>query len=1024
MQINLKKCISLGVLFAFLGQFCFLPSQVKAQELRLPIPGQMVGLSPAFKPTVLKGIKLDPKNPFRFHFFVDRGEGKLNQQDLKDESAKLIKYFLASLTIPEQDLWVNLSPYEKDRIVPKEFGQTEMGRDLLAQDYLLKQVTASLIYPESQLGREFWQKVYTQAQAKYGTRNIPINTFNKVWIVPEKAVVYENSSTAFVLENHLKVMLEEDYLAQTKNSKRHPGDMFHSEQQNVSPDRLPSKNLLNLKTSQGKPVSDNQSPQHDLANQIISEIVIPALTKEVKEGKNFAQLRQTFYSLILATWYKKKIKDSILNKIYSDRKKIIGLDINAVNKQKIPSLSLNGIQSQISSSIINPQLIYEQYLQAFKKGVYNYIKEEPSVIRGQTVSRKYFSGGVAARISPTITYRPLENIDSAQISLLGNFVDIGGDFAMKADEIPVNDKTMKTEVVTNNERKSDLLRQAQEDDVTPILNEQDFEKRIDRSRDYLVKKLLRIIGGLESFRVVVNRPDPKSENMILVEESYFDFIAGHTIGDSIQIIDSYFERILSSWEEYKNLVMRNIDNESDPRDQAELLLQANNPDEYIQSKLKKIEIGLDLLRLIVKDEFRSQENILKTYKGTKEDPIPSISLFSWMSNKVFGKDENGQLNLEILKALLPKIERAFKQYKEDLHAKLDQFYMNHPKASRNEKGWGDSTMMVTWVENPYDESVVIVNEVEGRKFLENALKESNGTIYVRMPRTLSEFNAEEFKPITDPNSFEQGDVLFPGSQILLVKKDSDLVNESVFQGYVNYAIKVDSSKFKNFITREEVWVKHEEVEAAARAIGVQDDVLYQVKRLYPQEVRLLKETGMGIRSWGMFDPGFAYKVYSSFPTLDSYNSKRKYLIPANPLVDEGLFLFALDANNSNWEKVQTALPDQVRVARQQFSIRAEEIKNIYIFDPKTKRFLHYDGSDPNLAMSSQNEQYKTNRTSTGGIDFNPAQMHVEVKQQGDSFKFDYNGKVIDAAQIVGAKFTISSMTPVTNISDILGVSAN
>ena len=134
-------------------------------------------------------------------------------KSLRSESDKLIKYFLASLTIPEKDLWVNLSPYEKDRIVPQEFGQTEMGRDLLAEDYLLKQITASLIYPESKLGKEFWQKVYAQAQAKYGTTNIPINTFNKVWIVPEKAVVYENKGVAFVLENHLKVMLEQDYLS-------------------------------------------------------------------------------------------------------------------------------------------------------------------------------------------------------------------------------------------------------------------------------------------------------------------------------------------------------------------------------------------------------------------------------------------------------------------------------------------------------------------------------------------------------------------------------------------------------------------------------------------------------------------------------------------------------------------------------------------------------------------------------------------------------------------------------------------
>ena len=94
----------------------------------------------------------------------------------------------------------------------KRFGQTEMGRDLLAQDYLLKQITASLIYPESNWQR-ILEKVYAQAQAKYGTTNIPVNTFNKVWIVPDKAVVYENGGTAFVLENHLKVMLEEDYLS-------------------------------------------------------------------------------------------------------------------------------------------------------------------------------------------------------------------------------------------------------------------------------------------------------------------------------------------------------------------------------------------------------------------------------------------------------------------------------------------------------------------------------------------------------------------------------------------------------------------------------------------------------------------------------------------------------------------------------------------------------------------------------------------------------------------------------------------
>ena len=189
-----------------------------ADEFRLPAPGVMVHLSPAFNPPILKGIKVHPDNPFRFDFILDKGDSLLGPGQLKDESSKLIKYFLASLTIPEKDLWVNLSPYEKNRIIPRSFGLTEMGRDLLGEDYMLKQITASLIYPEDEVGKRFWNRVYEEAYKKFGTTNIPVNTFNKVWIVADKAVVYENAQagTAYVVESKLKVMLEEDYLSLEK----------------------------------------------------------------------------------------------------------------------------------------------------------------------------------------------------------------------------------------------------------------------------------------------------------------------------------------------------------------------------------------------------------------------------------------------------------------------------------------------------------------------------------------------------------------------------------------------------------------------------------------------------------------------------------------------------------------------------------------------------------------------------------------------------------------------------------------
>jgi len=350
--LNLRANIALGLIFAFLlNSFGPMPS-AQAQEFSLPAPGVMVPLSAVFNPPLLKGIKVHSDNPFRFDFILDQGDhpvvdpsskkaGPLpGGEEVRRESTKLIKYFLASLTIPENDLWVNLSPYKKNRIIPQSFGLTEMGRDLLAEDYMLKQITASLIYPEGETGRRFWKRIYKEAYKEFGTTDIPVNTFNKVWIIPEKAVVYENAKagTAYVVESKLKVMLEQDYLA----------------------------------------LSHSVMPRNDTSTigaNIVREIVIPQLTKEVNEGKNFVQLRQVYNSLILATWYKKKIKDSILTQVYADKNRIKGLSS--------PNVFFG-----------DPQYIYQQYLKAFKKGVYNYIKEEPDHMTNQTIPRKYFSGGV------------------------------------------------------------------------------------------------------------------------------------------------------------------------------------------------------------------------------------------------------------------------------------------------------------------------------------------------------------------------------------------------------------------------------------------------------------------------------------------------------------------------------------------------------------------------------------------------------------------------------------------------------
>jgi len=369
----LRSRIAFFIAFAFLINSLSCPCAV-AEGLFLPAPGVMVHLSPEFNPPILKGIKIHPEDPFQFDFILDHGDDRsfARKGDEKQEVTKLIKYFLASLTIPENDLWVNLSPYEKNRIIPNSFGLTEMGRDLLAEDYMLKQITASLIYPEDEIGKKFWKRIYEEAQKKFGTTNIPVNTFNKVWIVPDEAVVYENvkAGTAYVVDSKLKVMLEQDYLSLEKHSVLLPSVI--------------------------------RNDVSSLGANIVREIVIPELTKEVNENKNFSQLRQVYNSLILAAWYKKKIKDSILEQVYADKNKTAGVQYD---HSVIPSISPQN----------DTQRIYQRYLQAFKKGVYNYIKEDIDPATQQPIPRKYFSGGttfVPDALGPALK----ETTDPASIS--------------------------------------------------------------------------------------------------------------------------------------------------------------------------------------------------------------------------------------------------------------------------------------------------------------------------------------------------------------------------------------------------------------------------------------------------------------------------------------------------------------------------------------------------------------------------------------------------------------------------------
>ena len=312
-----------------------------AATMGLPEPAKVLRPSAAYELPVLKGIKVDVNNPLGLEFVIDGGDkSAVSKRDV----AMLTNYFIAGVTMPGEDLWVNLSPYESDRIINDNLAQTDLGKDMLEQDYVLKQFMSSMTSPREDTGKSFWQETLEKVASELGTTNVPVNTFNKVWIVPGEAEVAEEGTMAVIASAKLKVMLDQDYLALNK---------------------------ANASTTV-KAADDSVAKVNAITEDVVRAKILPMIEKEVNEGKNFAQIRQMYHALVLSTWFRQKM----LNSFYQ----------HYMNQSKAQGILANEKDAKAK--------IYKLYNEAFKKGVYDFMAKEKDLGTGKMISRHYFSGGV------------------------------------------------------------------------------------------------------------------------------------------------------------------------------------------------------------------------------------------------------------------------------------------------------------------------------------------------------------------------------------------------------------------------------------------------------------------------------------------------------------------------------------------------------------------------------------------------------------------------------------------------------
>lgn len=349
---SVTKLIALGVSFALLfsaGSYYFLKDNTSwANVTNLALPEALKIIKPEISNKdlslpVIRGIEISNLDRLDLKFNFDT----MSKKDIsKEDMVRLIKYFLGFLSIPTDNLWVNLSSYEKDRMLPDNLAKLDIGKDMLLEDFLLKQIASYVTDPKTTYGKQYWNKVREVSYNLLGHTKAGVNSCYKVWIVPQKAVICQNKSKdslrAFIKEAKLKVMLEEDYLQVSQSSMA------------------------------------KMSKADDKVNQAAKEIfkrdLIPVIEYQVNNAASFAPLRQLYYALILANYFKSH------------------LGVDKVYGRFIDRSSANNI------SLKNPEMvkenIYNSYLKNAKEGVYNYLSKEYDQYSKEKVLRKYFSGGI------------------------------------------------------------------------------------------------------------------------------------------------------------------------------------------------------------------------------------------------------------------------------------------------------------------------------------------------------------------------------------------------------------------------------------------------------------------------------------------------------------------------------------------------------------------------------------------------------------------------------------------------------
>ncbi len=300
-------------------------------------------------PPLVGGISFPLNNPLQigFSLLTDASKEIPTEKEQAELQVRLGRYLNTFLVLSGEYINVTLTPMDEYCGLPKLLRNTELGRDMLSQDVVLKHYVASQLHPSTAHGKAFWDEVDNLVVGHQA-----IESCFRVWILPDNAGVREKTEDIYghvTLEKlGLKVMCEADY------------------------DTLQQFRQLKEKN----PTFSRSINRDQKIVEIFKRLIIPIIQQEVSTGPRFGLLRQILSILIIAKW----IMESKLGEAL---KKAGFLGSNSPERY-----GLNTVNDDVLF------FLKRLYMQLFGNGIWQYSRTRFDIETSTIEKRLYVAGGI------------------------------------------------------------------------------------------------------------------------------------------------------------------------------------------------------------------------------------------------------------------------------------------------------------------------------------------------------------------------------------------------------------------------------------------------------------------------------------------------------------------------------------------------------------------------------------------------------------------------------------------------------